>query len=242
MQTAKRSVGGESLLRAIVLTSATACLSLGSLVVAGTAYAQSARPAIVRLPSTSPADRLNQIAAAAKAASKETFRLTYTSSGSGSSSKVTLEQKPPKQLFLSGTGEVLFDGKKTYYCSTDSSAPTCIIYSSAGASPLAGMMEVYSATPYLTVMQGWQEIIAARLAGFRISFSNAKFAGQPSTCVTWSYHGSSAKYCVTNKGILAYVGGSGSGSSSSFELTAFSTHVRDSDFKLPRGAKITSIP
>ena len=104
------------------------------------------------------------------------------------------------------------------------------------------MMEIYSATPYITIMQGWGELIAARVFGYRISFTRASFARQASECVTWSYHGSTTKYCVTDKGILAYVGGSGSGSSSSFELTAYSSRVNRSDFNLPKGVKITRLP
>jgi hypothetical protein len=87
-------------------------------------------------------------------------------------------------------------------------------------------------------MQTWQSILAYDIAGAHISFTGATFAGQASQCVTWSYQGSSAKYCVTDKGILAFVGGGSKGSSSSFELSSYSSNVSSSDFNLPKGAKI----
>ncbi|HMK98416.1 MAG TPA: hypothetical protein VK425_12765 [Acidimicrobiales bacterium] len=235
-------IGFKAFHAATALACAAATLVAGPL--GAVSYAQPTRPAPALVPASSnPGTQLQQIAASAKGESKATFKLTYTSKSSGSSaSQVTLEQKPPDQLFRSGTGEVLYNGKKTYYCSTEGPAPTCLVYGAPGQSPLASMMEIYSAAPYVTIMQGWGELIAARVLGYRISFSRASFAGQHSECVTWSYHGSMTEYCVTDKGILAYVGGSGSGSSSSFELTAYSGHVNRSDFNLPQGAKIMSYP
>jgi len=43
---------------------------------------------------------------------------------------------------------------------------------------------------------------------------------------------------VTDKGILAFVGGGSKGSSSNFELSSYSPNVSSSDFNLPKGAKI----
>jgi hypothetical protein len=186
----------------------------------------------------SPVSKLKGIEAAAAAESKATFSVTYTSTGSGSQTKFTIEQKLPDQLFKSSTGEAIYNGKKTYYCSTDGKGATCVVYGAIGSSPLEGLVEVYSAGTYITIMQTWQSILAYDIAGAHISFTGATFAGQASQCVTWSYQGSSAKYCVTDKGILAFVGGGSKGSSSSFELSSYSSNVSSSDFNLPKGAKI----
>lgn len=188
-------------------------------------------------------NRLQKIEAAANKESKATFKLTYVSKDSGSNSQITIEQKPPEQLWKTSDGEMIFNGKKAYYCST-SGGTTCMVYGSMSASPLAGMIGLYSASMYVQEMQGWQGLISEHIFGFRISFSRARFAGQASECVTWSYQGTNTKYCVTNSGVLAYVGSSGksSGGNSSFVLTSFSSHVRGSDFWLPRGAKITKLP
>lgn len=194
--------------------------------------------------SSSAASRLKQIAAAAASESKATFDITYVTTGSGNTSQFTIEQKLPDQLFKQGSGEVLYNGRKTYYCSSSPSGTTCLVYGSIDASPLAGLVEVYSAATYIAIMQSWESILAYGIAGVHVSFTSATFARQASQCVTWSYQGSNAKYCVTDNGILAYVGGSskGSSSSSSFELKSYSPHVNSSDFNLPRGAKVSSYP
>jgi hypothetical protein len=143
-------------------------------------------------------------------------------------------------LFKSSSGEAIFNGKKTYYCSTSGKSATCVSYGTISSSPLEGLVDVYSAGTYITVMQSWQTILAYNIAGVHISFTGGTFAGQASQCVSWSYQGSNAKYCVTDKGILAYVGGGSKGSNSNFELTRYSSSVNSSDFSLPKGAKITS--
>lgn len=185
---------------------------------------------------------LNKVVAAAASESKATFYVTYTSSGSGSrSGAVSIAQKPPEQMFKTSTGEAIYNGKTAYYCGEQGSSWSCVLYPSIGASPIEAVVSIYGAGIYVEAMQGWEDMLAANLAGVHIKFTSAKFAGQPSTCVTWSYKGSSAEYCVTNKGILAYAGGGSGSSSSTFELTYYSPHVSSSDFNLPKGAKVISI-
>jgi hypothetical protein len=189
----------------------------------------------------SPASELKAIAAEAQKESKATFKLTYTTSGSGSAQAITLEQKPPDQLFKSGSSEVIYNGKTTYYCTTSGKTTQCQTFGSIGESPLAAIVGVYSASTYITIMQTWQTIVSMAIPGFKISFTNATFAGLASKCVSWSYQGSNAKYCVADIGVLAYVGGAGKGSSTStFALTGYSSHVSGSDFSLPKGAKLTA--
>jgi hypothetical protein len=149
---------------------------------------------------------------------------------------------PPRRLFKSGSAEMIENGSKSYYCTTDSSPANCIVYASAGASPLASIMSVYDAATYVDNMKSWQGIMASGIAGFHLRFSAETFAGQPSQCATWQYQ-ETAKYCVTDKGLLAYVGGtSSSGTESSFELTNYSASPSTSDFDLPKGATFTTIP
>ncbi len=211
---------------------------------AGSAQASPDRPAqLVLLGSSGAGSRLQKIESAASREAKATFKLTYTSKGSDGTSSVTLEQKPPEQLFKSADGEVIFNGKKTYYCST-SGTTTCLVYSVAGASPLGSMMEVYAAGTYVDVMRSWQGLIAEHILGYRVSFSRARFAGQPSECVTWAYQGDNVKYCVTDSGVLAYVGswGKSAGGTTTFALTSYSPRVNSSDFSVPRGATISTLP
>jgi hypothetical protein len=179
--------------------------------------------------------------------SKATFKLSYTTNSSGSSTTIVLEQAPPKQVFRSGSGtgsggEILFDGTKSYYCSTGSTPPTCIQEASTAASPLGALIGVYSGKTALSVMQGWKSEITAGIVGYHVSFSNATYAGQASQCVTWSYQASSAKYCVTNTGVLAFAGGGSGSSSGGLTLTSYSPSAPASDFNLPPGAHVTTLP
>ena len=82
----------------------------------------------------------------------------------------------------------------------------------------------------------------AALAGLSVTFSDQTFAGQASKCVNWAYQGQSAKYCVTNSGILAFAGGARTSGAGSFELSEYSTNVPDGDFNLPAGATVETIP
>jgi hypothetical protein len=235
--------------RKVVVALGTTVLSLAlcTLSSAPTSFAQTARLVsagkVVRSPDgSSAASKLKGIAAAAAKESKATFSITYTSTGSGTPTQFTIEQKLPDQLFKSSSGEAIFNGKKTYYCTTSGKSTTCITYGAIDTSPLEGLVDVYSAGTYITIMQSWQTVLAYVSTGVHISFTGGTFAGQASQCVSWSYQGSSAKYCVTDKGILAYVGGGSKGSNSNFELTRYSSSVNSSDFNLPKGAKMAPSP
>jgi hypothetical protein len=186
--------------------------------------------------------KLEQIASSAQSESKATFKLTYSWKESTTSGEVTLEQKPPDQAFSTGAGKVVSNGQKTYYCSTASSPVICVKYGSATSSPLGSVLRVYSSAFYVSEIKDWQNLVTAGISGYKASFSTATFAGQPSQCVSWSYKSENAKYCVTDKGILAFVGGTSSSKTYTFTLTNFSTNVSTSDFSVPKGAKIVSVP
>lgn len=176
---------------------------------------------------------LGQLASRIQDQSQRTFRLQYLSSSGSGSQTVTLEQMPPKQLFKVSGGEVISDGAKTYFCNTNSSPPACMSSTSV-SNPFSGMMAAYSGTRYAEAMRSWQAEVASGVAGYHLSFSHASFAGQSSTCVNWTYQSSAAKYCITDSGVLAYVGEG----STSMKLVSYSHSVSASDFVLPRGAMI----
>lgn len=186
---------------------------------------------------------LSKLASSAGSESKATFSLTYEYKNSGSSGTVTLEQMPPDETFSTGTGEILYNGKTTYYCSLSAALKTCIKYGSATVSPLGAMMGIYESGVYVNAMKSWAGLVESRISGYHVSFSNTTVAGQPSSCVTWSYKGNTATYCVTDHGVLASVNGSTSkGSTFSFTLKSFSSKVASSAFQLPTGAKVVSVP
>lgn len=186
---------------------------------------------------------LNKLASSAGSESKATFELTYEWKNPTSSGEVTLAQKPPDQYFNIGTGEILYNGKTTYYCSLSTAVKTCISYKTATASPLGVTMGVYESSAYVDAMKSWAGLVASKIAGYHATFSTKTIDGQSSTCVDWSYKGASDTYCVTDKGVLAYVAGtSTSGGTFTFTLTKFSSTVASSTFALPKSAKIVSIP
>jgi hypothetical protein len=187
-------------------------------------------------------------------AKNATFEAVYTSaSSSGGTQTITLAQSPPKQLFSttdsSGSVSSLVNtGTATYSCDSGSgSTPTCTSMASVGAAgALSAVIGVYDGTTALSVINGWESIEAAHLVGVSLTFTNTSIAGQPVRCANWTYHGSSATYCVTASGVLARVESSGgsnsSSSSSSFELTSFTTSPPASAFELPTGATVVTIP
>jgi len=190
------------------------------------------------------AGQLRSLRSAVQSAKNATFKVTYTTTGgsAGSSPTVTLEQKPPKSLFSSGGSVVINNGTATYYCSGSSGQQTCITSTGTAPNPLASALQIYSGVATVALFQQWESQLSAKLAGLSVTFSDQTFAGQASKCVNWAYQGQSAKYCVTNSGILAFAGGARTSGAGSFELSEYSTNVPDGDFNLPAGATVETIP
>lgn len=186
---------------------------------------------------------LNKLATSAGGESKATFSVTYDYKSAGSTGEVTLKQMGGDESFSTGTSEILYNGKKTYYCSLSAVLTTCIKYGSATTSPLGATMGIYESGVYVEAMKSWASLVESRVSGYHASFANKTIAGQASTCVTWSYKGNNETYCVTDHGVLASVSGStSSGSTFSFTLAKFSPTVASSAFMLPKGAKVISEP
>ena len=166
------------------------------------------------------------------------FKAVYTYSGAGQSgTTVTVEQDPPKSVFITDGGEVLATGTATYYCSTGAAAQ-CVNAGSGSANPLAGLSDVFSANNVLSAIRQAEADAAAHAQGYNASFSTQSFGGVSADCVTLTASNQTGKYCVTHNGILAYSGTS----TASFQLTSYSGNPSPSDFSLPAGATITSVP
>ena len=187
--------------------------------------------------------QFSQIQAAINNAKSATFKAVYTSQSSGSSgSTTTIEQKPPKTLFSTGTSSTIFDGTTTYECESSGQCTSL----PGTTNPLASLAQVYSGSYILTLMQGYQNSSVLAAEGITVNYSNATYAGQQSTCLTVTARagagggsGGGAKWCVTNTGILAYSGGTSGSSSGAFELTSYTTNVPDSDFQTSTGNSTT---
>ena len=186
-----------------------------------------------------------------------TYWATYSAVAGGKTSTVTIAQKPPKSNFSASGGQVIDDGKTTYYCptksssgGTDSSGGTGTSGNSGAGTGTTTCISVHRSNPLLSLENTFSPALArgafalarhgilSRVLGVKASSSSATFAGQPSTCVTVSVHGRTAKYCVTKQGVLAY-----SGTASDYVvLTAYSSNPPASLFMLPAGATTRSVP
>jgi hypothetical protein len=214
--------------------------------------------------------QLNQLTNQINQAKKNlTYVAVYESSSGGKTSTITFAQQKNKSLFsTSDGGSVVSNGKTTYYCSANSGnsgnsgntgsssnsgntgnsgsttattkagATTCV--SMGGSNPLASLQNTFGPAAVVTALNLAKTELGSKLAGIKITSSSATFAGQPSTCVTVTGHGQGGKYCVTNKGVLAYLGdSSGSGI---FQLTSYSSKPPPSLFQLPSGATTQTLP
>jgi hypothetical protein len=194
---------------------------------------------------------------------KVTFSATYVSSDGSS---VTISQQSGKSNFTSSDGSSVIDtGKKTYFCSKNNSGNSGTSGSSGnsgnsgntgstttttaagglqcitetGANPLASLVSIFSPTYLLGVLNEAKASAEARALGIKITTSTQKFAGQTATCISATVRGKSGKYCVTNQGLLAYIGGTGG---STFKMTKYSGSPSPSLFKLPANATTVTIP
>jgi len=188
-----------------------------------------------------------------------TYLATYAAVSGGRTTTVTIAQDPPKSSFSSSGSQVVNDGTHTYYCSAsggtgssgsgansgdsgnsaDAAATgktNCI--SVKGSNPLLGLEDAFSPTIALGAIAQARQGLFSRLLGTRVSSSSATFAGQPSTCITISVRGRSAKYCVTKQGVLAYSGTA----SNHFALTAYSSNPPAGLFTVPAGSTTPSLP
>jgi outer membrane lipoprotein-sorting protein len=194
---------------------------------------------------------------------KATYSATYVSSDG---SNVTISQQGGKSNFSSTDGSsVINTGKKTYFCSkssgnsgstgnsggsgnsgnsgsttTTTTKPAGLQCVSEGASnPLGSLVNLFSPALILNVLNEAKVSAEARALGIHLTQSTQKFAGQDATCLSATVRGQAGKYCVTNQGLLAYIGGAGG---STFKMTKYSGSPSPSLFKLPANATVVTVP
>jgi hypothetical protein len=182
------------------------------------------------------ASKLADLSKSLQTAETASFKAVYTATDNGQTETLTFEQDPPKSFFEGTGGEVIDTGTATYFCST-SGTVSCL--SSTSEDPLASLLTLLSPKTAIDSLQAAQSALAAKVAGYSATFSSQTFAGQAATCVTVSATTGSGKYCVTGTGQLAYVSTS---PSQVFQLTSYSSSVDSSDFGLPPGATVVTVP
>jgi hypothetical protein len=233
--------GGVCFGAAMALTVLVAACSSGGSKSSSSSSASAAAPAgtsATEAPATTAAsssgtDQLSALNAELGSAVNKTFKATYTANENGQTSTITIEQSPPKSVFVTPTSRIISTGTSTYICQTAGQV-TCITETSGN--PLAPVTALFDPKTVHGVLHGFEQEAAAHAVGVTISYSSKTIAGLPATCVTGSASGHIGTYCVTKNGVLAYV----QSGANSFVLTSFSSIVPSSDFSLPAGATVVT--
>lgn len=167
-----------------------------------------------------------------------TFKAVYVDHPkTGASSSITFEQKAPNSLVLVGGGELLTEGGKTYYCAKPGSTTTC--YVATTTDPLAAVFDIFDPAVVITELKAIQQEVTAKLAGVTVTSATKTIAGSSAQCEIVKTKSGTGEWCITSGGFLGYIG---EGSGGYLELQSFSTSVSSSDFKLPAGATVQTIP
>lgn len=166
--------------------------------------------------SGSASSKISSIAESINGAKNATFKAVYTETAGGTTQTVTIEQAPPNSLFSSGGSRIITTSAGTFACQ---SGAGCTALPAGVPNPSAALAQAFSPTAALTAIQA-----EANAPG--VNVDSETIAGQSSTCVSATAAGQTAKYCVTDSGILA----SESTTGASFTLTSYTTNVPASDF------------
>ena len=169
----------------------------------------------------------------------ESLTCSPTTTDSSTSSSSTSSSSTSSSS--SGTGTGTGTSTTTTSTTTTTTAPKAKIacYKTKGTQgSLGSLLDLFSPTTALDYFNTAEDSIGARLAGYSVKFSTASYGGLPSKCVTLKISGVAYKYCVAKIGLLTYSGTN----KGYFELKSFSKNVPASDFTVPAGAKVTTLP
>jgi hypothetical protein len=245
----RRPTFGLASIAALVLTGLVTGLALGACSSSpnsstATTSATTSAPGATTAPTTSggsgssTATQLQALSAEVQAGQHATFKAVYSAHpSSGASQTITFEQKPPKTVFSTTSGSVIDTGTTTYFCSATGGQAQCVSEAS-GANPLESITAIFNPTTLLNEFHAAQAAAATHTAGYSVALSDSTYAGLSAKCLNYSSAAQTVKYCVTDSGILAYAQAGGG----TFALTSYSSSPPDSDFSLPAGATIITIP
>jgi hypothetical protein len=186
-----------------------------------------------------------------KSSESATFEATYKTSGK-SPATVVYAVKPPNGVSFTdsptgkkgGTGRVhiIANASGEYVCTPGPgahSATRCEKATALGASAENSLYDFYTPSHWIGFLKGFS--LAAGFAGDKVTSSTKRLNGFTMPCVDFHAAGvpGTSTICTASQGILGYV--KVAGSPTSFELTKYSSSPPASLFKLPAGAKVTTI-
>ncbi len=217
----------------LLLSGAAAVCAAGLLAACGsTGGAPSSSPT-----PSGPTGVIQQMIANLKNSQNAPYSVTYALSGSAAAAgSFTYEQSPPKYRLTLSSVSVIETGSTIYLCTGSSVGEICTV--DTGTNPLASVEQAFSPSTVIPKLTTLKTELAAKTAGVTITTSSATYASQPSTCLSYVQAGLTSKYCATDSGVLAYA----SNGSTTLTLTSYSSTVAASDFALPKGATLESLP
>jgi hypothetical protein len=232
-----------------------ATLLVGSLAVTGCAAIHNGETAVKAGRSIEKSVRGNQATIDSfttnlKSSEGATFEATYKTSGA-SPATVVYAVKPPNGVSFTdtpsgknSTGRVHIIANSTgeYFCGPPTgsqSAPHCEKTAALGASTERGLFDFYTPAHWIGFLKGFS--LAAGFAGDKVTSSTKRLNGFTMPCVDFRAAGVPGRstICTASQGIVGYV--KVAGDATSFQLTKYSSSPSASLFKLPAGAKVTTI-
>jgi hypothetical protein len=194
---------------------------------------------------------IDQFTTSLKSSQGTTFEATYVTTGS-SPTKIVYAVKPPKGLAFKDTAsggsndgvsnlDIVVNSSGEYSCSPPSSGAgwTCQKLGVARAATQNQILGLYTPSHWIVFLRDFS--LAAGFAGDKVTSSNITVNGFAMRCVDFRAAGvpGTSKICTTAQGILGYV--RVASETTSFEIKSYSSSPSASLFKLPRGAKITTV-
>jgi hypothetical protein len=139
-----------------------------------------------------------------------------------------------RQAFFSDDSVWIVDGDDVTSCNSLESEPTC--------SQLSGALATAATLPFTAILTLARTTVegAARADGFGDE-STEEIAGRTARCVTISFGGSFSACADEETGVLLKWDASADGNSSSLVATEV-TEPDDSDFEVPEGASVETLP
>jgi hypothetical protein len=184
---------------------------------------------------TTSAAELKELATGVETGKTATYEATYTLTDAGKTETITFAQAPPKQLFKTTSGAFIVNGTQSLFCT----GTTCLSIASSTANPLAPLLNLFSTTNVHTALSQAETEIAAKDAGYSVTFSSGTFGGVASKCATVSGNGESGKYCIASSdGLLTYLSANGA----TIQVQSFTTTIPSGTFTAPPGATIVTEP
>ncbi|HEY6472486.1 MAG TPA: hypothetical protein VIY26_06315 [Acidimicrobiales bacterium] len=178
-----------------------------------------------------------------------TFEAQYTTTGSAPASVTYAAQLPDDVAFTltptGGSGDtapvhLVQNSSGQYGCQQNSSGQwSCAKLTGDTALSQNSVIDFYTPGHWENFLSGLA--LAAGFAGDKVSTSTMSLNGFDMNCIDLVASGVAGKstICTTSQGVLGYVGVAGT--STSFEITSYSSSPSASLFQLPAGATITTV-